>query len=275
MQELTLQEIQSVSLDMMKDIHAFCVKNNIRYTLAYGSLIGAIRHKGFIPWDDDIDIWMPRPDYERFCKSYHSEVGYKLLSPYRDDNYFYFAKIYDDQRTQVEMQWLHRDGDIGVWIDVFPIDGIADDRNQFLEDYSKIHRVLWKINSIRSEYTTYRKSRGLSSVRPTLRLFLKHLLYGGLQGLRKRFTDLCSKYQFGSTIKCSSLCCVEAFVRNNPESFNTSDFQEYELADFETEKFYIAKGYDSILRSIFGDYMVMPPEDKRKTHQNKNHFYKK
>lgn len=273
---MTLREIQLVGLDIMKDIHAFCVKNNIKYTLAYGSLIGAIRHKGFIPWDDDIDIWMPRPDYERFCKTYQSKVGFKLLSPYSSDNYFYFAKVYDDQRTQVEMQWLHKDGDIGVWIDVFPIDGIADDMNEFLADYSKIHQTLWRINSFRSEYTAYRKKHGLSSLRPILRIFAKRILYGDLQKLRRKFTDLCVNHKFGTTIRCSSLCCVEAFAKNKPESFDTFDFTEYELVDFETEKFYISKCYDHILKSIYGEYMVVPPEDQRRSHQNINyHFYKK
>ena len=276
MEEMTLREIQLVSLDIMKDIHAFCVRNNIRYTLAYGSLIGAVRHKGFIPWDDDIDIWMPRPDYERFCKSYQSEAGLKILSPYCDDNYFYFAKVYDDQRTRVEMKWLHRDGDLGVWIDVFPIDGIADDMNQFLIDYSQIHETMRKINSIRAEYTFYRRSCGLMSLKHDLRLFVKRICYGDLYKLRRRLTELCTSNKWGQTSKCSSLYCIDAYRKNKPECFDTSDFIEYELTDFETEKFYITKGYDHILKSIYGEYMVIPLESERQSHQNiGNHFYKK
>ena len=67
MKKMTLEEIQSVSLDILKDVHAFCVRNDIHYSLAYGTLIGAIRHKGFIPWDDDVDVVLPRPDYEKLC----------------------------------------------------------------------------------------------------------------------------------------------------------------------------------------------------------------
>ena len=70
MQELTLKELQQASLDILKDVHSFCEANQIQYSIAYGTLIGALRHKGFIPWDDDVDIVMPRPDFERFCKIY-------------------------------------------------------------------------------------------------------------------------------------------------------------------------------------------------------------
>ena len=276
MEELTTEEIQIISLDLMKDIHNYCVNNNIRYTLAYGTLIGAVRHKGFIPWDDDIDIWMPRPDYEKFCKSYQSESGFKLLSPYKNDNYFYFAKVYDDQHSRVEMKWLHRDGDIGVWIDVYPIDGISDDNDVFLEDYSQIRKTISRINSIRFEKTLYRNSCGFSAFRRMLRLLTKRVLYGSINGLRKKFVTQCKAYGFGKTNKCSSLCCVSAYEKNKPECFFTSDFLEYELADFETERFYITKGYDHILKSIYGDYMKIPPESERQSHQNiGNHFYKK
>ncbi len=75
MKELTLSDVKAVSLDILKDVHEFCIAHDIKYSLAYGTLIGAIRHKGFIPWDDDIDIVMPRPDFERFFKEYKSEKG--------------------------------------------------------------------------------------------------------------------------------------------------------------------------------------------------------
>ena len=87
MKEMTLREVQLFELDILKDVHEFCMANHINYSLAYGTLIGAIRHKGFIPWDDDRDIVMPRPDHDRFCRTYKSEAGYEIFSPIQGNSY--------------------------------------------------------------------------------------------------------------------------------------------------------------------------------------------
>ena len=106
MREMTLKEIQQVSLGILKDIHKFCVEHDIQYSLCYGTLLGAIRHKGFIPWDDDIDITMPRPEFDRFIKSYQSEKGYRLFAAENNDGdtevSVPFARVCEMQRTFVD-----------------------------------------------------------------------------------------------------------------------------------------------------------------------------
>ena len=99
MKEMTLREVQLFGLEILKDVHHFCTLNGIRYSLAYGTLLGAIRHKGFIPWDDDIDIVMPRPDYEKFCKTFKSDAGYDIFSPVEGDCYLGYARVCDLKRT--------------------------------------------------------------------------------------------------------------------------------------------------------------------------------
>lgn len=103
MKEMTLKEIQAVSLEILKDVHMFCLKNDIKYTLQGGTLLGAIRHNGFIPWDEDIDIAMPRPDYERFCQTYASENGYKLICRHNSECYVMYARVCEMEKTLVKV----------------------------------------------------------------------------------------------------------------------------------------------------------------------------
>ena len=100
--QLTLRDVQMVSLEILLDVHEFCMKNGIRYFMSGGTLLGAVRHKGFIPWDDDVDIFMLRPDYDRFVASYHSD-RYVLLTMENDKDYFLpYAHVADMERTVIE-----------------------------------------------------------------------------------------------------------------------------------------------------------------------------
>ena len=103
---LTLKEIQTESLGILKDIHSFCIKHDIKYSVVGGTLLGAVRHQGFIPWDDDIDLMMPREDYERFCRIYCSEQ-YRLFSCHNDRSCkIAYARVCDMNRTLVlEQAW--------------------------------------------------------------------------------------------------------------------------------------------------------------------------
>ena len=119
--EISPAEFRIHMMDILQDMQRFCEEKGLRYYLSYGSLLGAVRHKGFIPWDDDIDIWMPRPDYERFCKEY-DHPHYKVLSAWTDKDYpLDFAKVHDIRTKVVEEGG---DGDWGVFVDIFILDGI-------------------------------------------------------------------------------------------------------------------------------------------------------
>ena len=130
MRRMTIKDIQGISLDILKDIHNFCVEKNIKYTLFAGTLIGAIRHHGFIPWDDDLDIAFTRPEYEKFVKSYESKNGYQLFARERQekDIYISFARVCEMKKTLVDDSYFpwtkHR---TGIWVDVFPLDGADAD----------------------------------------------------------------------------------------------------------------------------------------------------
>ena len=101
MKELTLKEIQQYGLDVLLHVHEFCVAHDIPYSLAYGTLIGAVRHKGFIPWDDDIDIIMTRENFDRFLRVYQSSGDFLLVSPNDKKSYLAFARVCDMKNSEI------------------------------------------------------------------------------------------------------------------------------------------------------------------------------
>jgi lipopolysaccharide cholinephosphotransferase len=125
-----IKELREIQMGILDDVHRFCEEQGLRYSLSSGTLIGAVRHQGYIPWDDDIDIYMLRSDYERFLKSYHDQNGhYRVLNPKKEDHYYYtFAKVVDQRTKMVEKE---TEGyEIGVYIDVFPVDYVPDDMKE-------------------------------------------------------------------------------------------------------------------------------------------------
>jgi len=142
MLEMTLREVQLFSTGLLKEVHDFCISKNIRYSMTYGTLLGSVRHKGCIPWDDDIDIMMPRPDYERFCRTFCSENGSACFSPVIGDAYLGYARVCDLKKTWVHsMPWC-KESPTGIWIDIFPIDGIDvdDDRVKELSNINRLNK---------------------------------------------------------------------------------------------------------------------------------------
>ena len=130
MRNIEINELKKLELDILIEIDEICTKNNFRYSLAYGTLIGAVRHKGFIPWDDDIDIFLPRPDYNKFvdyCSK--NKTIFKLLSYDNSRWYSYpFAKA-TNQNTVIEEEETDFNGKMGIYVDVFPLDGLGDTYN--------------------------------------------------------------------------------------------------------------------------------------------------
>ena len=137
MRDITeLEELHQIETDILTAIDEICRKENIRYYLAGGTLLGAVRHKGFIPWDDDIDIAMPRDDYERFLKVMRKGAHpyYKILAlEYKEDYPYTFAKVVDT-RTRLQEEIGKDLPEMGVFIDIFPLDGMGDDRDKAMQD---------------------------------------------------------------------------------------------------------------------------------------------
>ncbi len=122
-----IQELRQIQMGILDEVHQFCEANGLRYFLSSGTLIGAVRHKGYIPWDDDIDIYMPRQDYEQFLQTYSDTKGtYRAINPATEPHYYYtFAKVVDQRTRMVEKE---TEGyEIGVYMDIFPVDYVTED----------------------------------------------------------------------------------------------------------------------------------------------------
>ena len=269
MQELKLRELQQISLDILKDVHIFCVEHNIKYSIAYGTLIGAIRHKGFIPWDDDVDIVMPRPDYELFCKLYSSKY-YNLIYYGNDSTALAaFARVVDCKKTHYETERPWTKQESGVWIDVFPIDGVESNHRLYVKRYEKLKLMCNLAYKFRRQNHHIKRCDSIWSICKTI--IAQVLGVGGIIPIAiiNRMVKLMSKVPYGSTPFVGQCSCLD----DGPIPFPVEDFKDYVLLPFEENKFFAISGYDHHLKQLYGDYMQLPPEEKRLPKQYWIKFY--
>lgn len=270
MKELSIREIQLQSLDIMKDIHEFCIENDIKYTLAYGSMLGAIRHKGFIPWDDDIDVMMPRKDWEKFSRDFVSKRGYRILSAYDKDNYMIYTRVYDNKNTIVTYPApTSKYENLGVWVDVLPIDGLPSDITKV--PFKRLCSLLRNTVSLR--ISMLQKVPLFKRIKRAIKSSLYRL--PNIHGSIILFHKIARRYDFGTTEKCSNLCCRDALDSGKMEVLYTSDFLTCVLMPFEDTSFYVASGYDRILKMTYGDYKQLPPPEKQIVRHSFATYYQK
>lgn len=271
MQELTLKGLQQISLKILVDIHQFCIDNNLRYSIAYGTLIGALRHKGFIPWDDDVDVVMPRPDYERFCQIY-SSLDYRLVYYGNDRTALTgFARVVDYQETLFEAERPWTKQVVGAWVDIFPIDGVEENALLYAKRYEQLRRWCDFIYKFRRQNHHISVNDSWWSIAKTV---IARIV--GLNGylpywLLKKMIQKEKKVSYDKAKMLGQCSCLD----DGPNQFPKEDFSDYILLDFENHQFYALRGYDHHLRQLYGDYMQMPSKEKRVPKQYWIKFYRK
>lgn len=260
MQELTLKRLKEVEVDLLKKIDEFCKENNIRYFLHAGSLLGSIRHKGFIPWDDDIDISMPREDYDRFIVLMKESRGdFSFICNEYDPNYAYaFGKISDNHTELIETNRKYNK--TGVYIDVFPLDTLPNDEKKAFKFVKKCHYYTWMY--FMATDVKYRKAK-------TKKVgFFKHFAYpiSKLFGYRywiKKLKKLSIKYK-----NETSEYVANVYSPNYIHVFKKEWFKESVELPFENIMAQAPCGYKELLEKMYGDYMKLPPVEKQVTHHD-------
>lgn len=259
MKELTLQEMKAIELNLLKQFHSFCVENNIRYFISHGTLLGAIRYKGFIPWDDDIDVLVPREDYDRLLSVYQDSQRYRLISYEKNKDYFFpFAKFYDTTTRKVEEN-LNNGVDHGLAIDVFPLDHWNDDLEKAKVEVKRQTQSMFRLG-----LSKLYKPDSLHPVKRFVKGFAIALckLRGSAYYVEKIMGEANKPEQKGSRYMGSKAWNVYGQRDIMPAEV----FAEAIELEFEGEKFFAPVGYDAFLTSLYGDYMPEPPIEKQKTH---------
>lgn len=258
MKEISSEELKTLQLEILQYVHDFCIKNNINYSLCGGTLIGAVRHKGYIPWDDDIDIMMSRPDYIKFAAIFNStsNSNYKFVYSGNDkDHYLTFGKVYDKRTIVIETKHDRLLKNIGVNIDVFPIDGTPNDNGQRNAYWNKMFR-LRSLNSMvfQRKLST---EKGIRRIIRYILFFLFKLIPANF--FAKSINSFAQKNDFNSS---SNVAC-SVFGYGRGEEISRSDWLNFVDLDFENKKFKAISGWNNYLTGLYGDYMKLPPEEKR------------
>ena len=254
-----LKKLQKVELEMMTEFHRICKKHHLKYILAGGSCLGAVRHQGFIPWDDDIDVAMPREDYQKFLEIQEHELDstkYYFQSLETTDCYpFIYGKIRRKDSIYAESISNIDKNMQGIWIDIFPCDHVPDNDVKMKFNFSIV--VFLKIlignkNGNRSISKSWIKSIVLKLIH-----LCSHIIPEKKK--KKQLIKHMTKYNDQDTERV--ICYGGRYLLK--EIFLTKHLEKRVLHKFENQKFYIPKYYDEFLTNLYGDYMTPPPKEKR------------
>lgn len=259
---ITKEKSKEIMLELLNAIDIICEKNSIRYYLCGGTLLGAIRHKGFIPWDDDIDILLFRYDYEKLKAILKKQTLFPHFSVLDNniEGYVYPFMKFVDNRTvarQKDLKVKH-----GIWVDIFPYDSVPDSpfkRYCFLK-LCQINRAI-----ILSTVTDFSGIDKLS-IKGFARMIL--FLVGKIIGIKNmaRITER-HMVKYNNT-QCGCVCCnFSPYVMREYIPYEV--IHEYTRVIFEGRKYYSFKNWDTYLSKLYGNYMQIPPKDKQKTHSIK------
>lgn len=252
--KMTLKQIQDAEFGILLYLHKFCKEHDIKYSLEGGSLIGIVRHKDFVPWDDDTDLIMTRDNYNKFIELFSKENGrYRMVNCFTEPKYDkqMFIKIIDTETIAIENNQKVT-GNIGVYTDIFPVDYIPDDPKKAL----KVSNKFWLYRRI----LLCKTNQKLKPVEVLFKILTCCFS-------KKHYATKLDKY--AKKVKPTSHMNNLSFITHSTRflHYDKKVFDEYIELPFRDTKLMALKDYDTYLKEMFGNYMELPPENERFSHE--------
>lgn len=261
-----LSKVQNIILEIFKQVNSFCVDNNINYYILGGTLLGAVRHKGFIPWDDDIDIGIPRHDYEKFLDKISACLpeNYELHTYQNNNNHhYYFSRIVDKRYSLKRLGSLEERNE-EIWVDIFPLDGMP---NNIL--IRKIHMMRLLINRALYHISCFEKINIKRPNRPLSEKIIINIIkitrFGSKLDTQKKLQkidSLLKKYSYTKSKYIVNFMGQYKFK----EMFPVEYYGKGKLYEFEGIKLKGPERYHEVLSQMYGDYMTPPKDQDKNAH---------
>lgn len=261
----TLRRAQLRMLEILKVVDDICTKHGIQYTLDGGTLIGAVRHGGFIPWDDDIDIALFRDDYDKLLKIMDTELSdeYYVLNLHKhEDCYFSITRVCLKGTKFQHPNALPYSFNEGICIDIFPLDNVPNSHIKRIIHHYRCN--LYFILVLNSAFNFNPSNKVLSLIHSIIYHALKTI--PGSKNLIKRFDNCLTKYNNKTNYVTSLTSQVDFLKFGKYGFFDKRDFEPSKKIKFEDIEINIQENYDKILTTLYGDYMALPPEEDRRNH---------
>ncbi len=256
---LSIEETQQAELQVMKALHAFCEKHGLHYVLAYGTLLGAVRHKGFIPWDNDMDIFMPVRDLEKLLalsKQEEIDPDVYLMSHESDPDFHYIIVRACNAKTVTSPSYLYKPiENMGVWVDIFPLYGL----NRFLY-YIQKPLGWFYLEILKAIIYKYAPEQKLKS-------FLQKFILKCLPDKNHRYEKRLIKMMLWQTSDRAKQYLTLEDSLDRRQALPRQAVEQAVLMDYEDTRFYVPQNWDQFLTAMYGDYMQIPPVKDRQTHE--------